>query len=188
MQARKRPPCCGASVAASGAAAEEGFEFSEVAEPVLEYPKWRDEHPTRNYAQLEEVPGASPHGRPHKQHIPGRVYPVMHRSKKGKSAGGAASGASASAAGEYVCVPFAAPLPGDGPVCPVGPVGSEPQLFLYPDPVTGQTHQHSTFIERMAALAETHPLAPNKEVSRAFPQKKPAKQSTTTRRDRRART
>ena len=61
---------------------------------------------------------------------------------------------------EVVCVPFSQVIPvGQGAVeAPGGSYLIDPDLFQYRDCDSGQTHQHTTSIGRMHALARSHPF------------------------------
>ena len=98
--------------------------------------------------------------------IAGRVY------SRARSAGGTASGVHGAASNappfpaelycaEVVCVPFSQVIPegGGGVEAPAGRKNAaRPHLYVYKDSVSGDTRQHTTSIERIFALAQTHPL------------------------------
>ena len=136
--------------------------------------QWRhQQHPKRNYvgSQLVEASGALPRSQ-QEQIAGGHVYSPARR-----AAGGTASGAPGAASGappkkkkkkpyyfEVVIVPFSQQvIPGSQdavqrPDVPGDRCKIDPDLFQYTDRVSGQTHQHTTSIGRMMALARSHPL------------------------------
>ena len=125
---------------------------------------WKTEHPRRNYVQV------GPHASPYEssQQQAGCVY-----SRGNSRLAGAASGAPGAAApgapapvstrySEVVRVPFAQRIrQGAG----VRRVAGEPSLFQYGDSASGETYQHTTSIQRMAALANSHPLVATMRLS-----------------------
>ena len=128
--------------------------------------KWRQEHPKRDYAgsALEEAARGLPESL--ELQIAGRVY------SRARSAGGTASGVHGAASNappfpaelycaEVVCVPFSQVIPegGGGVEAPAGRKNAaRPHLYVYKDSASGDTRQHTTSIERILALAQTHPL------------------------------
>ena len=127
---------------------------------------WRDLHPTRRYVgeNLERAlltEGREPHL---SQQRAGVVF-----SRAASAASGAPGDASRRAClspsafwrsgepvlWEVMCVPFSqAILGGQG----TKNVGDETELFTFQDPASGGLREHTTSVERMMALAKTHPL------------------------------
>ena len=106
---------------------------------------WKTEHPRRNYIQVG--PLASP-----------------CESSAG-SPGAAAPGAPALASTRYsevVRVLFAQRMRQSAGV---RRVAGEPSLFQYADSASGESYQHTTSIQRMAALANSHPLVATMRLS-----------------------
>ena len=143
----------------------------EVLDHIDRLRQWRQQYPKRNYvgSQLVEVSGDLP--RSQQKLTAGHVYSTR------RAAGGTASGAPGAASGappkkkkkkpyyfEVVIVPFSQQvIPGSQdavqrPDVPGDRYKIEPDLFQYTDRVSGQTHQHTTSIGRMMALATSHPL------------------------------
>ena len=144
----------------------------EVLDRIDRLRQWRQQYPKRNYVgfQLVEVSGDLP--RSQQKLTAGHVYSTR------RAAGGTASGAPGAASGappkkkkkkkpysfEVVIVPFSQQvIPGSQdavqrPDVPGDRYKIDPDLFQYTDRVSGQTHQHTTSIGRMMALATSHPL------------------------------
>ena len=125
---------------------------------------WKTAHPRRNHVQ------GGPHASPYEssQRRAGCVYSRGNSRLAGAASGApgaAASGAPAPVSTRYsevVCVPFAQRIrQGAG----VRRVAEEPTLFQYDDSASGETYQHTTSIQRMAALANSHPLVATMRLS-----------------------
>ena len=141
----------------------------EVLDRIDRLRQWRQQYPKRNYvgSQLVEVSGDLPRSR--------QKLTAGHVCSR-RAAGGTASGAPGAASGappkkkkkpyyfEVVIVPFSQQvIPGSQdavqrPDVPGDRCKIDPDLFQYTDRVSGQTHQHTTSIGRMHALARSHPF------------------------------
>ena len=148
----------GASAAAASGA-DDGPSVDEAEDDDLKvrHARWRSEHPTRAYfgatlayawKDLRTATQGSPQ-------IPVGAY------KRIKTGGGGVSSAASGEPAEWaishdiVGVPFAQKVvPGEE----VKKLGQHDELFVYRDSASGEMFRHATSMERVSALATTHPL------------------------------
>ena len=150
----------GASAAAASGA-DDGHSADEAEDDDLKvrHARWRSEHPTRAYfgstmaytwKELDTATQGSPQ-------IPVGAY------KRLKTGGGgvrsAASGEPAEWAisGDSVCMPFLQKvIQGEE----VKKIGQHDELIVHQDSAVAEMVRHATSMERVSALATTHPLVP----------------------------
>ena len=135
----------GARDTCSGTSAVVGVRPEDGDDLLARWELWQTEHPRRNRVQVYSRgnwrPAGAASGAPGPA-APGAPAPVSYS--------------------EVVCVPFAQRIRrGAG----VRRVAEEPTLFQYVDSASLETYQHTTSIQRMAALANSHPLVATMRLS-----------------------
>ena len=145
------------AAAASGADDGNHVDEAEADDLLVRTARWRSEHPPRAYfgTTLEHARkelGTATQG---SQQIAGGAYTRLK--KRGGGDRSAASGEPAEWAisGESVAVPFLQKvIRGEE----VKKLGQHDELFVYQDSASGEMFRHATSMERVSALATTHPL------------------------------
>ena len=145
------------AAAASGADDGNHVDEAEADDLQVRLARWRSEHPPRAYfgTTLEHARkelGTATQG---SQQIAGGAYTRLK--KRGGGDRSAASGEPAEWAisHDIVGVPFAQKVvPGEE----VKKLGQHDELFVFRDSASGEMFRHATSMERVSALATTHPL------------------------------